>query len=77
MGSAATKKRRGAPLPHNAVRDAVDKVGCLIQAAAIMRVSVESVRRQWCIKGEVRLAKAAVLLSWASGTPLEKLIGLE
>jgi hypothetical protein len=69
-------KKRSARLPHNAVSAAVYKVGGLIQAAAIMRVSVESVR-QWSIRGEVRLAKAAVLLSRASGTPLEKLIGLE
>ena len=69
-------KKRSAPLPRNPVRDAVDKVGGPIQAAAIMRVSLESVR-QWCITGEVRLAKAAVLLSRPSGIPLEKLIGLE
>jgi len=55
---------------------AIQKVGGTLQAAAMMRVSQQTVR-SWLKTGAIRLAKAAMLLSRATGTPVEKLIGLD
>jgi hypothetical protein len=60
----------------NVVERAVDEVGGIIQAAAIMRVSQQSVYA-WIRKGEISLARPAVLLARASGLKLEDLIGLK
>jgi hypothetical protein len=58
------------------VLDAVNKVGGVRKAAALMDVPTQTVYA-WIEKGVIVKATAAVLLSRASGYDLDKLIGLK
>jgi hypothetical protein len=58
----------------NAVEQAVDKVEGVIQAAALMRVSPQTVY-EWMRKGRITLAQPAARLARASGIKHEDLIG--
>jgi len=58
------------------VLDAVNKVGGVRKAAALMDVSTETVYA-WIDKGAIGKAAAAVLLARASGAKLDDLVGLK
>lgn len=60
----------------NYVLEAYEKVGGVVQATAIMRVSPETAR-QYKLRGKIGLAEAALRLAKSSGIAVEKLIGLE
>ncbi len=55
----------------NAVAQAVEKVGGVVQAAATMRVQPVTVYR-WRRKGSIPLLVPAMRLAKATGTPIEK-----
>jgi len=67
--------RRRAKRPGNAVADAIERIGGVVRAATVCRVS-EATLRRWCRKGRVRLLGPAVRLSKAAAISIERLAGL-
>lgn len=68
-------KKRVSRVRPGPVLNAVNKVGGVRKAAALMDVSTETVYA-WLAKGKIVKATAAVLLADASGARLQRLIGL-
>ena len=62
------KTRRPAP---NAVREAVEKVGGIIEACAILKVSNRTLAR-WMADGRIPLLDPALKLAEVSGIPVER-----
>jgi hypothetical protein len=69
-GSGSQSKRRNAAKP-NAVREAVEHLGGVIEASALLRVSNVTVFR-WMRLGYVPNLAAALKLARASGFPVER-----
>jgi transcriptional regulator with XRE-family HTH domain len=68
-GSDSKSKRRN-PAQPNAVREAVEQVGGIIEASALLRVSNVTISR-WMRMGRIPNLDAALKLSKASGFPVE------
>jgi hypothetical protein len=63
-------------MEQNAVEQAIQAVGGPTKASYVCRVSVGAIWK-WRQQGRVSDGRAAVLLSQASGVPVEALVGLE
>jgi hypothetical protein len=68
-GPGSKAKQRDATTP-NAVREAVDRVGGIIEASALLRVSNVTISR-WIRAGRIPNLDAALKLAEASGCPVQ------
>jgi hypothetical protein len=71
MYRSESKTRRRMASKANGVREAVERVGGVIEASALLRVSNVAVFR-WMRTGRVPSLDAALKLSRASGVPIER-----
>ena len=64
-------RKRAPRAERNSVREAVEKVGGIIEACALLKVSNRTLAR-WLATGSIRRLDVALKLAKASGIPLER-----